>query len=132
MVPEWGDLDLTSLTFNAARGGAGTPRGYGLLVTTPTTLNEPLQGATDLTTARPNSVLQSIDLSGIGSLQNLVAGQVVTFEIPIYSPVSTSTLILDDLTVNGNVTVVPEPTIISLAGLGACALMVFLRRRTGT
>jgi hypothetical protein len=126
-----GDLDLTSLTFNAARGGAGTPRGYGLLVTTPTTSNESVQGATDLTTARPNSVLQSIDLSGIGSLQNLVSGQVVTFEIPIYSPASSSTVIFDDLTVNGNLTVVPEPAVISLAALGAGALMVLLRRRTG-
>ena len=123
------DLDLTSLTLNAARGGAGTPRGYGVLVTTPTTSNEQVQGATDLTTARPNSVLQNIDLSGFTSLQNLTAGQVVTFEIPVYSPLSTSTLIFDDITVNGNVTLVPEPTTASLLGLGTLAMLGFYRRR---
>jgi hypothetical protein len=124
------DLDLTSLTLNAARGGAGIPRGYGVLVTTPTTSNEQVQGATDLTTARPNSVLQNIDLSGFTSLQNLTAGQVVTFEIPVYSPLSTSTLIFDDITVNGNVTLVPEPATASMLGLGTLAMLGFYRRRT--
>ena len=106
------DLDLTSLEFNAARGGGATPRGYGVYVTTPTTTFEEVRGATDLLTQRPNWDPQNIDLSGISSLQNLTAGQVVTFTIPCYSPAAGSSLEFDDITVKGNVTpplAIPPP-----------------------
>jgi hypothetical protein len=103
------DLDLTSLTFNAARGGSGTPRGYGVFVTTPTTTSEQVQAATDLATARPAWSPQSISLTN-ASLQNLTAGQVVTFTIPCYSPAAGSSLEFDDITVSGNVTpAIPQP-----------------------
>ena len=95
-------LDITNLTFNAAKGGSsGGARGYGVYVTTPTTTNELVRGATDLATIRPTSAWQVVDLAGFASLQNLTAGQVVTFKIPTYTPSSGSTLILDDVTVNG-------------------------------
>jgi hypothetical protein len=123
------DLDLTSLTFNSGRGGAGTPRGFGVFVTTPTTTDEAVQGATDLTTARPANIVQNIDLSLFTSLQNLTAGQVVSFKIPVYSLTSTSTLIFDDITVNGNLTLVPEPAAAGLIGLGAVVLLGFRRRQ---
>jgi hypothetical protein len=103
------DLDLTSLTFNAARGGAGTPRGYGVLVTTPTTTNEQVQGATDVLVVRPNWTNQIVNLSAVGSLQNLTAGQVVTFTIPCYSPAAGSSLEFDDVTVRGNIKPPPLP-----------------------
>ncbi|HXI71903.1 MAG TPA: autotransporter-associated beta strand repeat-containing protein [Verrucomicrobiae bacterium] len=103
------DLDLTSLSFNAARGGAAAPRGYGVYATTPTTTDEAIQGATDLATVRPTWALQSIDLSGFASLQNLTAGQTVTFKIPFYSPAAASSLEFDDITVKGNVSPGPLP-----------------------
>jgi fibronectin-binding autotransporter adhesin len=103
------DLDLTSLTFNAARGGAATPRGYGVYVTTPTTTDEPVQGTTDVATARPTWSLQNINLIGIASLQNLTAGQVVTFNIPFYAPAAASSLEFDDFTVRGNISPGPLP-----------------------
>jgi len=104
------DLDVTNLTFNAAKGGsAGTARGYGVYVTTPTTTDELVQDTTDLSTARPNSVLQIINLAGFASLQNLTAGQIATFKIPVYAPTSTSTLIFDDITLSGNVAPPPVP-----------------------
>jgi hypothetical protein len=103
------DLDLTSLTFNAARGGAATPRGYGVYVTTPTTTDEPVQGTTDVATARPTWSLQNINLTGIASLQNLTAGQVVTFNIPFYAPAAASSLEFDDFTVRGNISPGPLP-----------------------
>jgi autotransporter-associated beta strand protein len=102
------DLDLTSLSFNAARGGAGTPRGYGVYVTTPTTTDQLVQGATDVATARPTWSLQNISLAGISSLQNLTSGQVVTFTIPFYAPAAASSLEFDDITVTGNVTPGPQ------------------------
>ena len=57
------DLDLTSLSFNAARGASSTPRGYGVLVTTPTTTDELVQAATDVEAVRRQS---SITLRSTG------------------------------------------------------------------
>ncbi len=98
------DMDLASLTFNAARGGAAQPRGYGVYVTTPTTTNELIQGATNVQEQRPTWDPQSIDLSGVSSLQNLTNGQEVTFTIPIYAPAPGNSLEFDDITVNGKST----------------------------
>jgi hypothetical protein len=95
------DLDLTSLSFNAGRGGASTPRGYGLLVTTPTTTDQMVQSATDVDTVRPEWDPQFIDLSNVDSLQNLSAGQVVRFTLPLYSPGLINSLEFDDITVRG-------------------------------
>jgi hypothetical protein len=95
------DLDLTQLSFNAARGGSGTPRGYAVYVTTPTTTNQLIQPATDVSAQRTNWTAQQIDLTGISSLQNLKAGQKVTFTIPAYSPATTSSVEFDDLKVRG-------------------------------
>jgi aryl-phospho-beta-D-glucosidase BglC (GH1 family) len=99
------DLDLASLTFNAARGGGGVPRGYAVLVTTPTTTDQPVQGDTQLTTQRTDwGPLQNINLASFTSLQNLTAGQTVTFKIPVYSPSTTSSLDFDNITVSGKST----------------------------
>jgi hypothetical protein len=95
------DLDLTQLSFNAARGGAGTPRGYAVYVTTPASTNELIQPATDINTARPVWSDQRIDLTGISSLQNLTAGQKITFTIPAYSPTTASSVEFDDVQVRG-------------------------------
>ena len=103
------DLDLTSLSFNGARGGAATPRGYGVYATTPTTTDEVVQVATDLATVRPTWSLQNINLTGFASLQNLTNGQSVTFKIPFYSPAAASSLEFDDITVKGNVSPGPLP-----------------------
>lgn len=105
-----GDLDLTSLTFNVAKGGTSDPRGYAVYVTTPTTSFGPVQSATDVTSVRPDwSSLQTISLSATSGLQNLTAGQVVTFCVPVYSPANISSLEFDDLTVRGNVTPLTLP-----------------------
>jgi autotransporter-associated beta strand protein len=102
-------LDLTSLSFNGARGGNSTPRGFGVYVTTPTTTDELVQGATDFSTVRPTWSLQNIGLSSLASLQNLVAGQDVTFKIVVYTPAIGSSVEFDDITVNGNVSPGPLP-----------------------
>lgn len=103
------DLDLTSLTFNGARGGGSTPRGYGIYVTTPTTTDELVQGATDFATQRPTWSPQSISLAGLTSLQNLTAGQQVTFKVVVYTPATGSSVEFDDIALKGNVSPGPLP-----------------------
>lgn len=103
------DLDLTSLSFNGARGGGSTPRGYGIYVTTPTTTDELVQGATDFATQRPTWSPQNINLTGLTSLQNLTPGQQVTFKIAVYTPATGSSVEFDDITLKGNVSPGPLP-----------------------
>lgn len=103
------DLDLTGLSFNIARGGSSTPRGYGVYVTTPTTTDELVQLATAVNSVRPDWTPHFINLTGFSSLQNLTAGQTVTFKIPVYSPSTGSSLEFDDITLRGHVTPVPQP-----------------------
>ncbi|HYG23045.1 MAG TPA: autotransporter-associated beta strand repeat-containing protein [Verrucomicrobiae bacterium] len=103
------DLDLTGLTFNGARGGGASPRGYGVYVTTPSTTDEQVQGATDFPTQRPAWSAQNISLAGIASLQNLTAGQTITFKIPFYAPNPGQSAEFDDITVLGNVSPGPLP-----------------------
>jgi aryl-phospho-beta-D-glucosidase BglC (GH1 family) len=100
------DLDLARLSFNAARGGTNAPRGFGVYVTTPTTTNELVQGATDVQAQRATWGTYSIDLTGISSLGNLTNGQAVTFKIPVYSPSTISSLDFDNLAIYGKSTFV--------------------------
>jgi hypothetical protein len=96
------DLDLNSLTLNAARGGAGVPRGFAVFVNTPTTTNQPVQADTELTTQRTDwGLLKDVDLTSFASLQNLTAGQTVTFKIPVYSPSTNSSLDFDNIAIYG-------------------------------
>jgi aryl-phospho-beta-D-glucosidase BglC (GH1 family) len=96
------DLDLNSLAFNAARGGAGVPRGYAVFATTPTTTNEQVQGDTQLTTQRTDwGPLQKVGFSRFKSLQNLTAGQTILFKVPVYSPTTISSLDFDNIAIYG-------------------------------
>jgi autotransporter-associated beta strand protein len=97
------DLDLTSISFNGARGGGATPRGYGLYVTTPTTTDELVGPSYAFVTARPTWDPQNINLTGFASLQNLTAGQVISFKLVVFMPVTGNSVEIDDITVRGNV-----------------------------
>jgi hypothetical protein len=104
------DLDLTSLTFNVAKGGTSSPRGYAVRVTTPTVSFVEVQPATEVIAIRPNwGTLRTVGLSATASLQNLVAGQVVTFYIPVYAPEAGQNLEFDDITVCGDLTPLAAP-----------------------
>ncbi len=103
------DLDLSSLSFNAARGGSSTPRGYAVYVTTPTTTNQLVQASTTVNAVRTNWSPQFVNLSTVSSLQNLTAGKVIQFTLPIFSPSPGSSLEIDDLTVRGSVSPRPVP-----------------------
>jgi hypothetical protein len=119
-------LNLTSLSFNAARGGSSTPRGIGVYVTTPTSSNELVQSALTLNTVRPEWEAKVVDLSGVGSLQNLAAGQGVRFTLALYTPSPGNSIELDDLTVRGLVTPRTIPGYV-----GAEALYLRVRETTG-
>jgi len=122
------DLDLTSISFDAARGGGSTPRGFAIRVDTPTTADQVVRTAQDVDTVRATFTNYSTTLNGFTSLQNLVAGNVVTFEIAVYSPNDGNSLEFDNLIVNGDVTPIPEPSTVAIAGLGLVVLG-FRRRR---
>jgi hypothetical protein len=97
------DLDLTSLTFNAARGGGATQRGYGAYVILPDLSEVQLRAETLIVSQRPTWSPQSIDLTGVPGLQNLTAGQVITFKIAHFSPATSNSCEYDDITVKGDV-----------------------------
>lgn len=91
-------LSLNSLDFNIARGGAATPRGYDVrssVDTYATTL-----GTADIPTVRTTFTAVSIDLTG-ASFQNLSSS--TTFRVFLYSPSSSFSIELDDITVDGTV-----------------------------
>jgi autotransporter-associated beta strand protein len=101
------DLDLTSLSFDGARGGGAAPRGYGAYVILPDLTEVQIQGSTAFNTQRPVWDPQFINLTGVAGLQNLTNGQVITFKIAIFSPQNANSLEFDDITVKGNIT--PRP-----------------------
>jgi hypothetical protein len=94
-------LNLTSLTFNVARGGAQTPRGYVIRSSADNYAADIVSA--DVTTQRTTWSPITVDLSG-AAFQGL--SSTITFRIYIYTPANGQTLEIDDLTVNG--TVIPD------------------------
>lgn len=113
------ELDLSSLTFNAARGGGATPRTYDIR-TSLDGFATSLTGVVELLTARPTFTPVSVDLSGT-QFQNLTLP--LTFQVRIFTPTVLQNIDFDDITINGDVAAaVPEPTAISLFALAGCWL----------
>lgn len=116
-------INLTSLTFNAERGGAGTPRGYAVRSSADGFAAN--LASADLLTARPTYTPVSVDLSA-AAFQNL---STITFRIYSYAPAAGSSVDYDDITVNGSVVSVPEPSAALLPALASLGLLS--RRRLG-
>lgn len=92
-------MSLTTLTFNIARGGASTPRGYDVRSSAnafATTL-----GTADVATARPTFTAVSIDLSA--AAYQTVSGT-LTFRIYLYAPSENVQMDLDTIVINGSTT----------------------------
>lgn len=123
------DLDLTSVSFDVAKGGATGTRGFGIRMDTPTTSNEIINASTTITNVRTTFQNYSFNLTGFSSVQNLTAGQVMRFEIAVFTPNSGSSLEFDNFVVNGNVTAIPEPGVISVLLLGCSVLLAQSRRK---
>lgn len=118
------ELDLTSLTFDAGRGGGSTPRGF--------VLRSSLDGfASDIATGtiptvQPTLTPFSIDLSGI-SFQGITSA--LTFRIYGFTPSAPLVgVFYDDLTLNGTVVsaqAVSEPGTLTMVGMGLLGLLGF-------
>jgi len=136
------DLDLSSLTFNVARGGAATPRGFfvstsadnfatAIPVTgTPAfTSNAVNAMGNDISTARPAYTAATASLAG-AAFQNIQnqPSSTLTFRFFEYSPGAGSSVDFDDITVNGTA-VVPEPGTAAIAGAAFLLGGIGRRRR---
>jgi hypothetical protein len=93
-----GLLHLESLTFDAARGGAATPRGWILLSLNAAGVAS-FVDTQDAFTQRPSFYNYAVDLSG-SSYQNLSQ---ITFRIYTYTPSSGQSLEYDNITIYGTV-----------------------------
>ncbi len=88
-------IDLTTLTFNAAMGGAGT-RGYGVRSSFDTYAAS--LGTADLATTDPTWTAVSITLTGLTNIKT-----VLTFRIYCYAGVTGQAVDFDDITLNGTI-----------------------------
>ena len=115
------EFALTSLTFNVARGGTTTPRGY--LIQSSQDLYTSTLATADVNTQRPTYTAVTVDLSG-PKFQNWTGS--LTFRFYAYAPADLLSVDFDDITLNGTVKSGPEPA--GVAALGALALALKRRR----
>lgn len=130
------ELDMTSLTFDVARGGAGT-RGFaiqtsatGFSTNGSTNLNSSTGAvaagaSTAVTTNIPTYTGISMDLSG-AAYQNLTSLEVRVYS---YSGAVNSSLEYDNFVLNGTVSAVPEPATWGMMACAGTMFMVMRRRR---
>jgi hypothetical protein len=100
------ELDLSSVTFNVARGGAATPRDYDIR-TSLDGFATSVTGIVEILTQRPTFTPVTIDLSD-ASFQNLSSP--LTFQFRFFTPGFSQNVDFDDITVNGLVAAVPGTT----------------------
>lgn len=106
-------LDLSSLAFNVARGGASTPRDYDIR-TSLDTFATSLTGIVAINTARPTFTPVSVNLSG-GQFQGLTSP--ITFQVRFFTAGVSQNVDFDDITLNGEVVAVPEPNTLAMLAL---------------
>ena len=89
-------LNLTAMTFNVARGGAGTPRGSAIRSSVDAFAKDIVSA--DIPTARPAYTRIMVDLTGAG-FQNVK--KPIVFRIYSYSPSGGSSVDYDDVRIHG-------------------------------
>lgn len=117
------EMDLQGLSFNAARGGASTPRGW--------VLRSSLDGfgsdiaTAEVATANPTLSSFGVDLSG-PQYQDLQSA--LTFRLYGFAPSTGVGMFYDNLMVAGVVSAVPEPSTWLLMALGLAGFWLQRRR----
>ena len=106
-------LNLSSLEFDAAKGGATTPRGF-VIQSSADNFAANLAGPTDISSLRPTITHYSTDLTG-ASFQGI---HKISFRLFTYSPSVGSTVEYDNIAVNGMVGQVPTPIFNSVQLIG--------------
>lgn len=122
-------LMLSSLTFDAARGGTATPRGWALRSSVDGYASEIATQA--VPTVYPATSPFSVDLSA-PAFQGLTGA--TTFRLYQYSPGFGSGVFYDNLTLNGTVSGsgVPEPGAWVLMAFGLLGVAGLTRRKPGS
>ncbi len=119
-------LSITGLSFQAGRGGAGTPRGYVVRSSVDNFLSD--LGTSDVTTVRPTFSNYNVGLS----LTGLTTA--TTFRIYTYAPGTIQSVEYDNVTLSGTSSIIgaaaPEPSSFGLAAsILPLAGVVFARRK---
>jgi len=91
-------ISLTTLTFNATRGGAATPRGYDVRSSVDDYAST--LGTANLATQRETWTAVSIDVSAAG-FQDVTTS--ITFRIYFFAPSTVNVIDWDDIVINGTV-----------------------------
>ena len=131
VTPEQGStLSLESLSFQTARGGGSTPRGFGVFSSeTGTAIGDELF-ALDIPTTRPTLTDSMIDLTA-AEFQGLSGP--ISFRFNVFAPGGGQTLEFDNIVLAGTVTAIPEPASVALLALlgsvAAAGAVVCHRRR---
>lgn len=133
VTPDSGfEMDLTSLDFLVATGGTTETRLYEIRsdLTGVTSLAGPVSPTGTRADGKAGMDVVSIDLTGISALQNLTSA--VTFQfITATTGNFNASLEWDDISLNGTVSAVPEPSTYAIfAGLLALGLVMVRRRLT--
>lgn len=125
VTPDAGQtVDLSNLTFNAARGGSsGTARGYAVRSSVDGFAAD--LGTADLATVRPTWTSVDIDLSA-ADFDALTTA--TTFRIYVYSNSPARSVEFDDIVLNGDISAIPEPSGLALLLLGAASFSARRRR----
>jgi hypothetical protein len=120
-------MNFTSFTFDAARGGTAAPRTWYLYSSIGGFNPGSAIASAEVLTDRPNLGPFSVSLAG-AQFQGLTAP--VELRMYLSTPGNTQSLEFDNVTLNGTVVVIPEPS--SILVLAACAGVVgavYRRRR---
>lgn len=119
-------LNLSTFTFDAARGGAGTPRSWHFYTDIGGfTLGNAVESE-PVTTIRPNLSNYSVDLSG-AAFQGITGTH--AFRVYISTPTTNNSIEFDNLVLNGDVVAVPEPNAAAGVMVALVGLAVVRRRR---